>query len=196
MSIIDDLKVKKQKLTDSLNAAIDEATYDKIDAELRAVSKSLTLAENQERARIAAEAASKRKAEVDGFNAEKNRLLKAKKDADAMDAGLFEQIQGIYDKFSTAYDLRMSIAMDTKALQLRAEELGLEVPPDVPLAICNFSDSMGDKRQFFSDMLAQYSKAIGSLYGAHKRKEKAPDKPGMDWYYLGHGQFVNGPQQG
>lgn len=197
MTQIDDLRVKKAELTESLNTCTDAKAYDLIDAELREVTKNLTLAENQERKRQADEAAAKKKAELDAYAAEVKRLQKAKKDADSMDAGLFEQIQAVYDTYSKAYDTRMRIIEDTKLLQRRAEELQLEAPPNVPLVICNFSDSQGDKREFFAALIAQYTRAIGSLYGAHKRGEKGiPDKPGIDWYIKGGGQFYPGQQQG
>jgi len=190
MTLIDDLRAKKEKLTDALYSTIDGIAYDKIDAELREVTKALTLAENQEKKRQADEAAAKRKAELDAYNAEAKRLQKAKKDADALDPVLFDQIQSLYDNFAKAYDARMRIIADTKLLQRRAEEIGLDIPPNVTLAICNFSDSQGDQRDFFTALIGQYAKAVGSLYGANKRKEKgAPTRPGMDWYTKGGGQF-------
>lgn len=189
MTLIDELRVKKEKLNAALYDTIDGITYDKIDAELREVSKALTLAENQEKKRKADEETAKKKAELDAYNAEKNRLLKVKKDADAMDPALFGQIQSLYDNFSKAYDTRMKLIADTHLLQRRAEAIGLDVPPNVPLAICNFSDSQGDQREFFMALIGQYVRATGSLYGAHKRGEKAPVKPDMSWYFKGGGQF-------
>lgn len=190
MTLIDDLRAKKEQLTEALYATIDGVAYDKIDAELHEVTKALVLAENQEKKRRADEAAAKRKAELDAYNAEAKRLQKAKKDADAMDADLFEKIHAVYDTFSKQYDTKTQLIADTKILQRRAEELQLEVPPNVPLVICNFSDCQGDQRDFFAALIGQYAKAVGSLYGAHRRKEKGtPARPGMDWYNKGGGQF-------
>ena len=196
MTLIDDLKAKKQQLTEALAGCTDAKAYDLIDADLREVTKSLTLAENQEKKRLADEAAAKHKKALDDFAAEKQRIEKVKQDADKQDVLLFEKIQGVYDAYSKAYDTRMQIIEDTRLLQRTAAELQLEAPKNEYMRICNFSDNQGDKREFFSAMITQYTKAIGVLYGAHKRGEKAPDRPGMDWYYRGGGQFYPAQQQG
>ncbi len=197
MTLIDDLQAKKETLTEALYATIDGVAYDKIDAELREVSKALVLAENQEKKRRADEETTARKKALAEFNAEKKRIEKAKQAADAMDADLFEQLHTTYEKYSSAYDSRMKIMQDTKQLQFRAEELGLEAPPNEIILVCNFSDNQGDKRDFYIALIAQYVNAVRQLHGAKKRGEKGiPEKPGMGWYVKGGGQFYPGQQQG
>lgn len=186
--LIDELKEKQAKLSAALQDCTDDKAYDQISAELASVTKTITLAENRERQRIKDEAEAKRKAELAKYNAELKRIEKARKDANALDADLFEKIAQAHTAFYRLYDMKLQNHQDTNDLRVKARELGLEEPEQEPVTICNIV-SYKSKEDHFLEMIGQYDSSARYIANAKRRGKKAPDRPEMSWYAKGAGQY-------
>lgn len=195
-NLIGTLRTRKAQLTEALNASLSEKEYDAIHVELASVTKSLIIAENQERARIEKEAADKRKAAIQAHNAGLKKLDQMRKDAEAQDKVLFDQIAALYEIYHKQYELADQIYNDTKALQQSATDLGLDVPELQPMTVCGMRSPLATEPELFTEILKQYSQAHANLKDAHKRQEKGiPERPGLEWFAKGQGQFYPKPPE-
>lgn len=190
-SLISTLKSKKDELTARLAKALTEKEFDLLDSELRQTTKTLILAENQERQRQEAESKAKRKAALEGFEKKRKEIKDVLTQADQQDRELFAKMEDLYYQFLDVYDQRQMAAAETLSLRLTASELEVEPPESIVIEMCGTRPATpGAPEDHLLEFVNQYSLAARALKDAKKNKVAgAPARPGMDWFNKGHGEF-------
>lgn len=190
-SIISTLNDKQAKLTDALNACTDEKAFDQINSELQTVTKTLILESNREKARIEAEEKAKRKKALDHFERESKRISSELEKANEMDKVIFNKMEDLYYTFMRGFAQREQAAVDNGKLQLTARELEIDSPASIWVTMCGTRPgTSGRAEDFFVNFVQQYDMAARALKDAKKNKVPgAPDRPGIDWFHKGMGQF-------
>lgn len=202
MNIIETLKTKRDQLNESLTSVVDEKAFDLIQTEIQQLTKTITLEENRERIRIAQDAARERQEAVRDHKARLKKIESMKKDTISQDSDLFNSFHVVFDAFSKRYDLAIQIAKETKQAQLTARELDLEIPPSEKLTICSMSNNWWAKNDFLLHLFEQYIMASNQLQNARNnfprdevlKKVTIPDRPGLDWFAKGQGQYFPLPE--
>jgi len=190
-SLIAQLKEKKAQLETALAKSLTEKEFDLLDAELKKVSKTLILAENQERQRQEKEAAEARQEAIAEFEKERARINSLLEKANLMDKIIFDEMTTVYYKAMEAFDMRVQAAEDTKALQINAQTLELDPPESVIVTLCGVrTPTPGGGEDYFKAFVEQFDLSARALKGAKKNNVPgAPKRPGMDWFFKGHGEY-------
>ncbi len=100
-------------------------------------------------------------------------------------------MEALYYSFLDVYDQRQKAAADTLSLRLTANELEVEPPEAIIVEMCGTRPGTpGTGEEYLMQFVHQYDLAARNLKDAKKNKVAgAPDRPGMDWFNKGLGEF-------
>lgn len=189
---INALKEQRAALRVDQATTTQEDTYDQLQTEIDALTKAISLAEARRRQAEREAAEEARRKAVAQHRAGLRKLEELQREIEKHDAKLFAALEELTVQLKAAWKTSQDAAELADHLHNEAPKLELPAVDKQPMTLAGMATGAFTQPRAATLLVEQYLNAWNGLEDARRRGVACPDKPAIDWYAKGNGQFWPG----